>query len=89
MPLCPQDYLGIYGHLSVHTASKGHTDISVFERLPGDIHTSHCSVLPDDIGDIRTSHHTKNFRETLGNGRGRDRQREQWTEAAIGSLSDG
>ena len=60
MSLCPQDCYckGTYGHLRVPTTSKrhwGHTDISVYEQLPG------------DKGDIQTSHCMNGFQEgTLG-----------------------
>ena len=42
---------------SVRTTSRGnwgHTDISVFKQLPG------------DIGDIRTSHRTNGFQRDIG-----------------------
>ena len=52
--------MGTYGHLTLRTASRrgfwGHTDISLYEQLPG-----------RDFGDIRTSHCTNSFQEgTLG-----------------------
>ena len=63
MSLCPQECL--YSEMSVcpyvprTVTVRGHTDISVYEQLPGDIgdiRTSHCTNASGDIGtwDIQT-----------------------------------
>ena len=58
MSICPLDCS--YSEMSVCTyvprtvTVRGHTDISVYEQLPG------------DIGDIRTSQCTNSFQGTLG-----------------------
>ena len=52
---CTNGFQGTYGHLTVQMAfwgHRGHTDISLYKRFPG------------DIGDIRTSHCTNGFQGT-------------------------
>ena len=58
MSLCPQECS--YSEMSVcpyvprTVTVRGHTDISVYEQLPG------------DIGDIQTSHSTNSFQGEIG-----------------------
>ena len=70
MSLCPQECS--YSEMSVcpyvprTVTVRGHTDISMYEQLPGDIGDIRTSLYEQLPGDIQTSHCTNSFQREIG-----------------------